>query len=214
MALKAVLFDLDGTLLDSIPLIEKTYREVFRQMNLPWNNGAVLKTIGIPLWDACQQFGGARAEELFNRYIEYQRTIHDQYIKVFPETVETLAAIKKWGLKVGVVTSKRREMTERGMRVTGIDHLVDITVTKDDVQAAKPNPEPLLTALDLLGVKAQEAVYVGDSYYDIQAGKAAGITTIGVTWGAVRREDMVPFAPDYLVDSWAELRQLLAGMKY
>jgi len=98
-------------------------------------------------------------------------------------------------------------------RITGIKNLIDITITKDDVQLAKPDPEPLLTAVKLLGVEVQETVYIGDSCFDIQASKAAGITAIGVTWGAAKKEELMTFLPDYLVESWIDLKYCLESIK-
>ncbi len=207
-----VLFDLDGTLLDSLPLIEASFYHVFKQMSIPWNEGAVMKTVGLPLRDACEQFGGERWQELFDSYISYQLTIHDQYIKVYPGALETLAEIKPWLKGMGVVTSKRRPMAERGIALTGLGVYLEHMVTLEDVEKPKPHGEPVIRGLDKLGARPEQAVYVGDSYYDMESGHNAGVVTVGVSWGMASREELHACGPDFVVDTWTELIALLKGI--
>jgi len=207
-----VLFDLDGTLLDSLPLIEATFYHVFEQMSIPWDGGAVMKTVGLPLRDACRQFGGKRWRELFDSYISYQLTIHDQYIKVYPGTLETLAEIRPLLKGMGVVTSKRRPMAERGIAVTGLGVYLEHLVTLEDVEKPKPHGEPVLKGLEKFGVSAEQAVFVGDSYYDMESGRNAGVITVGVSWGMASREELQACDPDFIVDTWPELLGVLKGL--
>lgn len=204
-----VLFDLDGTLLDSLPLIEATFHHVFNQMNIPWDDGAVMKTVGLPLRDACKQFGGERWQELFENYINHQLSIHDRYIKLYPGTLKTLDVITPLAKGLGVVTSKRRPVAERGIAVTGLGRYFKHLVTLEDVKKPKPHAEPVLRGLDILGAKPEQAVFVGDSYYDIESGHNAGVLTVGVSWGMATREELQASAPDYIVDTWSELVALL-----
>ncbi len=207
-----VLFDLDGTLLDSLPLIETTFRHVFRKMNIPWDNGAVMKTVGLPLRDACRQFAGDRWQEFFDCYVNYQLTIHDQYIKLFPGTAEALRQIRPLVKGVGVVTSKRRPMARRGIATTGLDRYLDVVVALEDVEKPKPDAEPVLRGLEKLGAAPDRAVFVGDSLFDVQAGRAANVTTIGVTWGMASREDLQAAGPDHIVDTWPDLVEVLKSL--
>jgi len=209
-----VLFDLDGTLLDSLPLIEASFNHVFNQMCIPWNDGAVMKTVGLPLRDACQQFAGERWQELFDNYISHQLTIHDQYIKIFPGALETLAEIKPLVKGVGLVTSKRRPMVERGIAVTGLGRYLEHLVTLEDVEKPKPHAEPVLRGLDKFGASPKQAVFVGDSYYDIKSGRNAGVITVGVSWGMASREELQACGPDFIVDTWAELVAVLKGRQH
>lgn len=206
-----VLFDLDGTLLDSLPLIKATYYHVFNQMNIPWDERAVIKTVGLPLHDACRQFGRERWQKLFDSYINYQLTIHDQYIKAYPGALETLADIKPLLKGIGVVTSKRRQMAERGISVTGLSSYLEHLVSLEDVENPKPHGEPVLKGLDKFGVSPEQAVFVGDSYYDMETGRNAGVITVGVSWGMASREELQACRPDFIVDTWPELKAVLKG---
>lgn len=206
-----ILFDLDGTLLDSLPLIENSFRHAFEQFNLPWNEGAVMKTVGLPLRDACKQFAGAKWKEFFDCYIQYQLTIHDRLIRVYPGTLETLDRIKSRAKGVGVVTSKRRVMARRGITITGLDRYLDHLVALEDVENPKPHAEPVMRGLQKFGVDPGQAVYVGDSYFDIASGRSAGVLTVGVTWGMATREELEHAGPDFLVHNWSELLEVLAA---
>ncbi|AGL03033.1 HAD-IA family hydrolase [Desulfoscipio gibsoniae] len=207
-----VLFDLDGTLLDSLPLIEAAFYHVFKQMNIPWENGAVMKTVGLPLRDACRQFAGERWQELFNNYINHQLTLHDQYIKVYKGALETLDEIKPLVQGMGVVTSKRRPMAERGIDVTGLNRYLKHLVALEDVEKPKPHGEPVLRGLGKLGASPEQAVFVGDSYYDIESGRNAGVITVGVSWGMASREELQACGPDFIADTWPELAAILKGL--
>ncbi len=212
MPRKYVLFDLDGTLLDSLPLIETTFRHVFRQMNIPWNEGAVMKTVGLPLREACRRFGGEKWREMFDCYVQHQLSIHDSYIRVFPGTFEALAEIKPLVRGMGVVTSKRRPVAMRGLAVTGLEKFIDHLVALEDVKKPKPHAEPVMRGLAKFGADPGQAVFIGDSYFDVESGKNAGVKTIGVCWGMASPEELLSAGPDYLVSSWQELVVLLKNL--
>ncbi len=204
-----VLFDLDGTLLDTLPLIETSFRHAFGQLQIPWGDGAVMKTIGIPLREACKQFGGDRWQELFDCYVNYQLSIHDARVKVFPGTMEALNEISPLVKGMGVVTSKRRPVALRGMSVTGLDRYMRHLVALEDVQKAKPDPEPVLRGLERFGAPAEQAVFIGDSCFDILAGRQAGVVTVAVNWGIADPGELRDSNPDFMVDNWPDLVALL-----
>lgn len=206
------LFDLDGTLLDSLPLIEQTFRHAFAKMCIPWNDGAVMKTVGLPLRDACRQFAGDRWQELFDCYINHQQTIHDTHIRVFPGTRRALEEIQRLVKGMAVVTSKRRPMALRGLTVTGLDRYMRHLVALEDAAKPKPNPEPVLRGLEMLGARPEKAVFIGDSCFDILSGRAAGVLTVGVGWGMAGPDDLLAAQPDHVVRSWDELVSLLSSL--
>jgi pyrophosphatase PpaX len=206
---KTVLFDLDGTLIDTIPLITGTFQRVFEHFSLPWNNGEVLKTIGIPLREVARHYLPGRAEEFIEKYTFFQQQKHADSIKRYPGSLETLELIKSGGFYAGVVTSKRRAPALADMELTGLSNYIDAAVTVEDVSMPKPHPEPVLKALALLKTNPERAVFIGDSWYDIRAGKQAGVTTVGVTWGVASREDLVREEPHYIVDAWHELEKVI-----
>jgi len=207
-----VLFDLDGTLLDTLPLIETSFRHAFEQIKIPWADGAVMKTIGLPLRDACKQFGGDRWQELFDIYISYQLAIHDVHVKVFPGTREALDEISSLVKGMAVVTSKRRPVAQRGLAVTGLDGYMQHLVALEDVEKPKPNPEPVLCGLKKFSASPEQAIFIGDSCFDIMSGRQAGVVTVAVSWGMAGPGDLRDSKPDFLVDNWPDLVALIKSI--
>jgi pyrophosphatase PpaX len=205
MKICAVLFDLDGTLADSLPFITRTYRLVFGALGLPWRDGEVVRWIGRPLKDIAAYFAGGRKEEFIRLYRHHYDLGHDRHVRLFPGTLEMLAELKEMGLRLGIVTSKGAEGTMRTVEVTGIRPYLEAIVTAQDVSRHKPDPDPVHKALALLSVSPPQAVFVGDSRYDIAAGKGAGTVTFGVTWGMAAREELLSCCPDGLLESWQDL---------
>ena len=205
MKTEAVLFDLDGTLVDSLPLIVRTYRQVFSDMNIPWGNDDVVKMIGLPLKDIGSHFVGDRESRFEELYQQYYHRDHDLFTRLFPGTLAMLELLKKRGVKLGIVTSKGKPGTSRTAAFTGLDCFMDVVVTAHDVLKHKPDPEPLFKALGFLGTQAGRSIYVGDSSFDILTGQNAGVCTLGVTWGLGSRDELERLRPDGLIDRWGEL---------
>lgn len=209
MKIEAVLFDLDGTLVDSLPLIVRTYRQVFRDMEIPWGNDDVVKMIGLPLKDIGRHFVGEQAPDFEDRYQHYYHLDHDHYTRLFPGTLKMLEKLKAAGVKLGIVTSKGKPGTTRTAAFTRIDRYMDVVVTAHDVAKHKPDPEPLLAALAALNTPAGRSIYIGDSSYDIGTGKNAGCLTLGVAWGLDSREELERHEPDGIIETWEELQAYL-----
>jgi len=203
MDFSAVLFDLDGTLTDSLPLINHTYEQVFQELGLVWQPTAVMDMIGLPLRQIARTFAGDRDEEFLRLYQHYYMRDHDQWMRTFPWTQNILGGLQELGLRLGVVTSKGRAGTDRTMSFTGLHF--EVVVTAEDTPAHKPEPGPILYALAAMGVNAAAAAYVGDSSYDILAGRAAGTFAAGVTWGAASRERLAACEPDAIFSEWQDL---------
>ncbi|MBC7105249.1 MAG: HAD-IA family hydrolase [Firmicutes bacterium] len=202
---EAVLFDLDGTLVDSLPLIFRTYRRVFADLGLPWDPAAVAAQIGIPLKVISRKFAGARAGEFYRLYQSYYQEEHDRLTRLFPGTEEALSELRRHGLRLGIVTSKTAAVTRRTLALTGLGAFMEAVITVDDVKEPKPEPEPVLRGVAALGVEAGRALYVGDSCHDVLAGRRAGTTVAGVTWGLARREELLACGAHLVVDRWSEL---------
>ncbi|HHW40210.1 MAG TPA: HAD-IA family hydrolase [Syntrophomonadaceae bacterium] len=209
MQLKAVIFDLDGTIIDSLPLIKLTFEKVFEDFGIPWGNGEVLKTVGLPLRDVAASYAPGRVEEFLAAYVKIQNKYQEKLLKAYPGAAETLETLQKRGYRLALATSKRRPATIAGLALTGLDRYLEAVVTVEDVPRPKPNPDTLFKTLELLKMEPAEAVYVGDSWYDILTGKNAGVPTIGVTWGMATREELAAHTPDFIVDTWEELLSLL-----
>ncbi|ATW26395.1 HAD family hydrolase [Candidatus Formimonas warabiya] len=206
MSIDTVLFDLDGTVADSLPLIKRTYKEVFQEMHIPWGDDEVMKYIGLPL----RQIGGMMAglgkeEEFFETYQRHYRKLHDQYLGVFPGTREMLTVLREKGFSLGLVTSKSRYGAEMTLSLIDLGPFFSVVVTVDDTELHKPHPDPVLLALEKLKKAPPEAIFVGDSPFDIGAGNRAGVTTIAVTWGMAVKEELLKYRPSFTVDTREEL---------
>lgn len=196
-------------MVDSLPLIVRTYRQVFRDMHIPWGNDDVVKMIGLPLKDIGRRFVNEEAPAFEERYQYYYHRDHDLYTRLFPGTLEMLEGLKNQGIRLGIVTSKGKPGTTRTAAFTRLDRYMDVVVTAHDVARHKPDPEPLLTALATLRTQVGQSIYIGDSSYDILTGKNAGCLTLGVTWGLDSRAELEKLSPDGLLESWGELQAYL-----
>lgn len=209
MGFSAVLFDLDGTLVDTLKLILESFRVSLGKLGLSATENEILETIGLPLREVCHSFAGDKGEEMFKCYVDFQDSIHDAYIKEYPGTTALLEYLKEKGCHIGIVTSKRRPMAERGLKVTGLDRYVETIVAFEDTVAHKPEPEPVQTAIGALDIYPGEVLFVGDSPYDIRCGKNAGVKTAGVTWGVTTEKVLALEEPDVILHDWQELREFL-----
>lgn len=207
--MKAIVFDLDGTLIDSIPLISLSFEHTFDRLGIPWGQGEVLNTIGLPLRDVAKHYAPDNAEEFLSIYAEFQVKTQEKLLKPFPEAKKTLSRMQEKGYRTGIVTSKRRKATRESLSITGLDKYLEVVVAVEDAGRPKPNPDSLLSALEQLDTPPAKSVYIGDSIYDIITGKNAGAATIGVTWGIAVKDDLKKQQPDFLVDSWEELRSAI-----
>ena len=210
--LKAVLFDLDGTLIDSIDHIIACWQETVRTcLGREITREEVLPTLGRALLECFEELAPGRGEELREVYRAHQKTTHDTMVTLFPGTRETLDKLRDAGLTLGLVTSKGLPVTMEGLNLFDLVPYFSTLVTYEDTTRHKPNPDPLLVGMERLDVQPADVVYVGDAVVDIQAGKAAGTHTIGVTWGAGDRDSLIASMPDYLCDSMEEVAALLVG---
>lgn len=205
-----VLFDLDGTLADTVELILRSYRHTMQtHLGAALPDERWLATMGTPLRAQLLDFARDEAEAaaMLETYTVFQRGVHDEMVRPFPGATSVLAQLRARGVRLGVVTSKRNEVARRTMEVCGIWDAFEVVVGADDVRVGKPDPEPVHRALDALGLagRATEVVVVGDSPFDLRAGRAAGTRTAAVSWGAFARPLLEAEAPDYFLESLEEL---------
>jgi pyrophosphatase PpaX len=206
----AVVFDLDGTLADTIALIIASYEHAVQSvLRTPLDSEAARGWIGEPMPTTFGRLDPARAEELTDSYLEFNRANIATMIRPYEGVEELLSALPAAGLRVGVVTSKREESARLTRDLLALP--VPLTVVLEDTDRHKPEPEPLLLALERLGVAADEAVYVGDAVVDVLAARAAGMDSIAVTWGAGYPAALRAAGPTAVVDTVAELATLLLG---
>jgi pyrophosphatase PpaX len=205
--LTTVLFDLDGTIIDSVRLILDSYHHTLKTHGLPPRTDEEwLAGVGTPLRVQFAPWAESHGiDALIATYRDYNLSHHDASVTAYPGVVEMVHTLRTAGLRTGLVTSKNRSGAERGLRVVGLAGTMEAIVGADDVQHPKPHPEPVLLALDLLGVAAAESIYVGDSIHDMQAGRAAGVRTGAVLWGPFDRPHLECTAPDCWLEHPADL---------
>jgi pyrophosphatase PpaX len=212
----AVLFDLDGTLLDSIELILNSARHAFRDRKGRVPDDAEWRTlIGMPLEASFRRYSDDDADvaSLLAKYREYQLANHDRLVKCYDEVVETVDFIRAAGHPVAIVTSKTTPLTRRGLDVSGLGAHFDTIIGCDVCERHKPDPQPVQIALERLGYLPRDAVFVGDSVYDMIAGNAAGVTTIAALWGPFSREDLAASRPAYYLQRIGDLPRLLSEIQ-
>jgi pyrophosphatase PpaX len=210
--IRAVLFDFDGTLADSTELIMHSFRHTMRvHLGVSPPDEEWLSGFGTPLDTQIARFARSAAEhrEMLATYRAYQGEHYDTLLRPFDGATEMVARLAQRGVPMAIVTSRYRRSTLRGMELCGIlDHFA-VVVTPEDVREPKPHPEPVLRALDRLGVAAGEAVFVGDSPHDIVAGQRAGTWTAAALWGPFPRSVLESTRPDFLLDAQEEILELL-----
>ena len=204
----ALLFDLDGTLIDSIELIMGSMRHAFDGFS------GVIPTdeqwralIGRPLLDSFREFvpQAPDVERLIGRYREYQLVHHDRLVRPYDGVVAAIRGFAAAGHPMALVTSKADWLATRALVHVGLADAIPVVVGCDTTTRHKPHPEPVERALALLRVSAADAMFVGDSPHDVHAGRAAGVYTVGVTWGAASREEMARAGADLVIHEVDEL---------
>ena len=212
MSFSTVIFDLDGTLIDTVPLIVASHRHALATVlgrELP--EAELREGIGRPLLEPMRVFDAPRAQELFDVYREFNHRVHDDYVRVFDGMLELCDDLRVRGIPVGVATSKMLDavLLAYGI-VPGLEERIDAMVTIENTATHKPGPEPIRHALELLGRGPEGAVYVGDAPSDLQAARAAGVAAVGVTWGAFDYDGLALERPDGIATTPAELARILS----
>lgn len=206
--IRTVLFDLDGTLIDSLRLILDSYHHTLAQHGLPARTDADwLKGVGTPLTVQLAEWRDeiGTIEALIATYREYNLKHHDRMVTVYPGILDAVRELKAAGLQTGLVTSKNRPGAVRGLTLVGLEALMDVLVCADEVANPKPHPEPVEKAVALLGADPRTTLYVGDSVHDMHSGRSAGVLTAAALWGPFQRAQLEDAKPDYWLESPAEL---------
>jgi pyrophosphatase PpaX len=209
---KIILFDLDGTLIDSVRLILDSYHHTMRMHGLPARtDDDWLQGLGTPLTVQFADWGSdpETLQALIATYRTYNLEHHDRMVTVYPGIVEAVQAVRSAGVRTGLVTSKNRQGALRGLGIGKLETMMDVLVCADEVQNPKPHPEPVEKAVKLLGGIPRETIYVGDSIHDMQSGRAAGVLTAAALWGPFGRSHLNGAAPDFWLEEPEDLRTLL-----
>jgi pyrophosphatase PpaX len=219
-----ILFDLDGTLIDTTDLILQCFHHSWEKVcGFNHSRQSLLKTFGTPLRDAMHRLLlTARADsrearstadldiidQLLTEYRSYNHANHDSLARPFEGAAEVLAELRRRGYVISVVSSKGRELGLRGLRLCALDSLIDSAVFLEDTAVHKPNPEPILAALDRLKRPADAAAYVGDSRHDMVAARAAGVRSVAALWGPAPRIELESEHPDHSAESVKDLLEI------
>lgn len=214
-ALRAVLFDLDGTLIDTIALILASMRHATEDvLGQALSDDVLMQSVGIPLAAQMAEFAPDRVEELLLSYREHNWGIHDELIAEYPGTETVLAELESRGIPMGIVTSKSRRVAMRGIERFGLEHYFGVIVCSDDTERHKPDPLPLQVAAERLGVPLSQCVYVGDSPFDMEAALAGGAFAIAALWGAFSAKDVLAPGPDRAIENMGELIGVLESVSW
>ena len=212
MRFPVVLWDLDGTLIDSGAMILSSFRHatstVLRE-DVPDERLLAAVSAGSSLHEQLGRFGDEHVDALVRAYREHNEPLHRDLASC-PGLLELLPALRAEGRRLGIVTAKRRVTVSLAFDVLPLEPLFEVVVTAEDTDRHKPDPAPIRLALERLGAQPHEAAYVGDSPFDVRAARAAGVTAIAVGWGGLYDAGQLAAAePDVYVRTPAELRAAL-----
>jgi pyrophosphatase PpaX len=207
MRFPVVLFDLDGTVIDSGAIILASMRHAAKEvLGTEVPDEDLMAAVGGPGLEAqMHALAPDRVDELVSVYRAHNEPLHEELV-CCAGMEDVLVRLKDEGRRLGIVTAKRRQTVELAFARLPIEHLFDTVVGGDETERHKPDPAPLLLALERLGAKPDEAAYVGDAPFDVKAAKAAGLYSVAVTWGGIHaRERLEAEEPDAFVDTAEDL---------
>lgn len=210
MKIDTVLFDLDGTLINTNELIIASFLHTLEHyFPKEYKREDVIQFIGPSLHDSFGRLNPEKMDEMIEMYRTFNHERHDELVEEYDTVFETVKQLHEKGYKLAIVTTKRGETARMGLKLTGLDQFFDVIVAIDDVQKVKPDPEPLLKALDALNSSPEKAIMVGDSQYDILGGKNTGTKTAGVAWTIKGREFLAEYGPDVMLETMADILEYL-----
>jgi pyrophosphatase PpaX len=210
MRVDAVLFDLDGTLLDSYALISESFTYACRHvLNRDLTQEDVLERWGAPLHVRFEGVDPARIDDLISAYIAYYEAHQDRHLSLFPGVREMLEALKDRRVRMAIVTSKRRYTTGLTVRKFSLEPYFGAVISEQDVAAPKPAPDPVFAALRQLEVAPAQALMVGDGVFDIRAARAAGVAGAAALWGTHEMDALLASGADYAVPTPADVLALI-----
>lgn len=195
---RAVLLDLDGTILDSADLIISAFEATLQaNLHVSADRAEILATWSLPIRERFRLLAPDQDEMLAQDYIRRYLAIHDEQARLFPGVPDVLEELRRRGYAMAIVTSKRRATTQAAVRRFALDRWCTVVVADEDVLRHKPHPDPIYAAAERLGLSARDTLMVGDSPLDIAAGKSAGATTAAALWGSVDAPAVLAESPDH-----------------
>ena len=211
MRYSTVLFDLDGTLIDSGAMILASFRHATATVlarEIP-DAELIAAVGGSSIDEQMRAFDAERVDELVRAYREHNAPLHAG-LQAFDGIMKVVDELSREGRKLGIVTAKRRRALDLALAALPLERAFETFVTSEDTKRHKPHPEPVLLALARLGADPSDAAFVGDSPFDVGAAKAAGVFAVAVSWGGIHsRERLLDAGADAFVHTPAELLHVL-----
>lgn len=211
MRFPTILFDLDGTVVDSGAIILASMRHATREvLGRDYSDAELLQAVGGPGLEAqMHALAPEHVERLVTVYRAHNEPLHDE-LEACAGMQGVLVRLHEEGRRLGIVTAKRRATVELAFARVPLGHLFETVVGGDETERHKPDPQPLLLAAERMGADPRETAYVGDSPFDVRAAKAAGMYAVAVTWGRIHdRAKLEAEEPDAIVDAAEELLERL-----
>ena len=213
--MKLIILDFDGTLADTRGLIVMTMQQTIRELGLePRTDAQCASMIGLPLRQAFTDLipmtdaMGDLCVDTYRRIFNENNAVYT--VPAFPNVLETLRLLSQKGYTLTIASSRIHRSLMELITSMGLQNVISYVLGADDVLQAKPNPEPVLKTLEKFGCSPDEALVVGDTWYDIEMGRRAGVRTCGVTYGNGTREELMNAGADFLIDDFGNLMSLIA----
>jgi pyrophosphatase PpaX len=214
MAIRGILFDFDGTLANTTPLILHCFKMTVKHFcGFEPSDEEILATFGLPMPEAMARFAGnnVKVEDMLNYYRPHQLAIHDQLIRPFPTVMEGCRLLKEKGIRSMIVTSKTNETCRRGLNCLGLTPYIEGIVGVRDSTLHKPDPTPSRIALERLDLPGNECICVGDSPFDLMSGMSAGCkASVKVGWSSLKESYFNHYIkPDFIIKTLPELADVI-----
>lgn len=208
-SIQTILFDLDGTLINTNELINQSFMHTFNHYGLSFTKDELMTFNGPPLIETFSKIDKNNAEDMVKMYRSHNLKYHDEYVSAFPNVIETVQHLYDKNFKIGIVTTKMRQTVEKGLKLTGLSRYFDTVVTLEDVTHPKPAPEPVIKAMKELEAEADTTLMIGDNSYDIEAGQRAGTQTAGVAWAQRGEAYLQTYQPTYMLKDMNDLLDII-----
>ena len=209
--IETVLFDLDGTIIDTNELIISSFMHVFEKgPKGPLTRDMIIPHMGTTLEYQLQTFSGLeKVDDLVPVYRSFNLSHHDEMVQPFPYVHEVVERLFNEGITMGIVTTKIRPTTLMTLEKFGLEKYMSTVVTVNDVEHPKPHPEPVLTAMERLGANPETTLMVGDSTVDMQSAKSAGARAAGVSWSLKGEALLREHGADYILKDMRDLYDIV-----
>lgn len=212
--INTILFDLDGTLIDTNELIIASFLHTLNHyFPNQYEREDVLPFMGPSLDESFSKINPGKVEEMVHMYRTFNIAHHDELVTEFAGVNETIQKLAAADFKMAIVTTKKRDVAMKGLQLMQLDPYFTEIVAYDDVINTKPDPEPLQLALERLEANNEEAMMVGDNYHDIVAGQNAGTKTAGVAWSLKGRDFLEKYKPDYMLNKIEDILPIVGVMR-